>query len=154
MWAGSVRRWRNSALRVNGGRSVFVPVSAARLEFGGLGKFDRFGERASSILGPDSGRRPVPELRHAPFAGRRPAGHRRLCGSRGRQWICRARIDGIDARRSFVRDVSAVRDGTGTVTLTGRIDSLDSARLLEAIVRLEPGVHEVRSALVIDGEDR
>lgn len=59
------------------------------------------------------------------------------------------RLASLPALESRADGVHMSADETGAVTLTGKVASDDDRRLLEALIRLEPGVRGVRNDLQV-----
>ena len=59
------------------------------------------------------------------------------------------RVVNLSNTRNIAPGVSVQIDEAGTVTLTGTATSADQARLMEAYVRLEPGVRNVNNLVIV-----
>ena len=64
--------------------------------------------------------------------------------------VVQSRMARLSTRRPELADVSFVLEGSGVAWLRGAVPDAESARLAEAIVRLEPGVLRVENELVVD----
>ena len=63
--------------------------------------------------------------------------------------VVQTRIERLSTRRPELADVTFVLDGSGVARLRGAVPDAGTARLAEAIVRLEPGVLSVENELVV-----
>lgn len=61
----------------------------------------------------------------------------------------RQQIQKFETAFNLPSSISAEIDDAGTVTLRGQADSSEMSRLIANVVRLEPGVHDVKNELVV-----
>ncbi len=66
------------------------------------------------------------------------------------QTTVQTRLITLPALEQRATGVKAIADEQGLVTLTGNVRSEDDRRMMEILVRMEPGVREVRNELAID----